>query len=221
MNAAAGQIQGARRRQEDAWRIDRWGPRELLAIVADGLGGHPGGDIASTLAVAAFGEHFAAARDQAQGAAADWLGGALRTAHQALRSRQRTEPALRGMATTLVALYLREDRYWCISVGDSYLLRLRQSHIACLNELHSEMGGVTSCVGYNLAHIDLIEARAIEPGDRFLLASDGIATLNADALAASFGAAPDPDAAVTTLLRAVEDASIATQDNVTLVAAFA
>lgn len=221
MIAAGGQIQGARRRQEDAWRIDTWTPEEMLGIVADGLGGHPAGDIASTLGVAAFGRRFAGAREDGEGTPADWLRNAMKASDLELRARVREEPALRGMATTLVALYLRETGFWAASVGDSYLLQLRGERLDCLNELHAESGGVTSCVGYNLTRLDVVARRALEPGDRFLLASDGIATLGSDEVAALLGGADDPEMAVRDLLAAVEEQALPSQDNATLVAVFA
>lgn len=221
MIAAGGQIQGARRRQEDAWRIDTWTPGEILGMVADGLGGHPAGDIASTVGVAAFGRRFAGAREEGEGTPADWLRNAMRAADLELRARVRQDPALRGMATTLVALYLQEDGFWAASVGDSYLLQLRGERLTCLNELHSESGGVTSCVGYNLTRLDVVARRGLEAGDRFLLASDGIATLGSVEVAALLGGADDPEMAVSDLLAAVEEQALPSQDNVTLVAVFA
>lgn len=221
MIAAGGQIQGARRRQEDAWRLDRWGAGELLCVVADGLGGHPAGDIASTAAVSAFGRRLADVREEGGAAPDEWLRSAMRAADLELRARQRDEPVLRGMATTLVALYLRDGMFWFASVGDSYLLRLRQAELACLNELHSESGGVTSCVGYNLTRLDLGGPGEVEPGDRFLLASDGVATLDAVALTGLLAGAATPDEAVRDVLLAVDEQAVAHQDNVTLVAVFA
>lgn len=220
MIAAGGQIQGARRRQEDAWRIDTWTPEEMLGIVADGLGGHPAGDIASTLGVAAFGRRFAGAREDGEGTPADWLRNAMKAADLELRARVREEPALRGMATTLVALYLRETGFWAASVGDSYLLLLREGRLMRLNELHAEAGGVTSCVGFNLSRVDVADTLAVHPGDRFLLASDGIVVLD-DAEVAEFLGRDDAQAAVRGMLAAVEQAQLPNQDNATVVAVLA
>jgi len=87
--------------------------------------------------------------------------------------------------------------------------------------LHTEGGGVTSCLGFNLSRVDLADRLLVEPGDRYLLASDGIATLDSDEIAGLLGAAPDPESAIGELLAAIEASALPNQDNVTIVAAFA
>lgn len=221
MKAAGGQIQGTRMRQEDCWSLERLDDGAMLAVVADGLGGHPGGDIASREGVAEVKRAFLEQRAAAEAQPREWLKQAVMAADQHLRSLQRADAELHGMATTLVALYLRAGEFWAASVGDSYLLLQRRGQLLVLNELHAEGGGVTSCVGFHLSRVDLADRLAVEPGDRFLLASDGIATLEAGEIGALLGAAPDPEGAVRDVLRAVEDAALPNQDNVTLVSVFA
>lgn len=222
MNAAGAQIQGTRMRQEDSWSLDRWGEGELLAIVADGLGGHPSGNIASREAVAEFKRIFAEHRAAApEVTPRDWLKEAVLAADLHLRALQREDPELHGMATTLVALYARGGEFWAASVGDSYLLLRRGDQLLVLNELHAEGGGVTSCIGFHLSRVDLADRLAIEPGDRFLLASDGIATLDADEIGVLLAAAADPEGAVSAVLHAIEECALPNQDNVTLVAVLA
>lgn len=220
MNAAGGQIQGTRMRQEDAWVVERCGDGELLAIVADGLGGHPAGDVASREAVAEIKRAFLELREAAQATPREWLKDAVLAADTQLRAMQRRNPELHGMATTLVALYLRDREFWAASVGDSYLLLLRQGQLLVLNELHAEGGGVTSCLGFHLSRVDLADRLAVEAGDRFLLASDGVATLDADEIGALLGAATGPDGVIREVLGAIEESALPNQDNVTLVAVF-
>jgi serine/threonine protein phosphatase PrpC len=88
-----------------------------------------------------------------------------------------------------------------------------------LNELHSEAGGVTSCLGFNLARVDIADMLPAAAGDCFLLASDGVVTLDDDEVSAFLEGGPEPEAAVSGLLKAVEDAALPGQDNVTLVVA--
>lgn len=218
---AGGQIQGTRLRQEDAWRLERFAADECLALVADGLGGHPAGDVASSEAVAEFTRAFAQYRLAGEAGPREWLKRAMMAADMELRSLQRRNETLAGMATTLVSLYVRGNEFWAASVGDSYLLLRRDGKLLVLNELHAEGGGVTSCVGFNLSRLDLADRLLVEPGDRYLLASDGIAALDAEEINALVGNAATPDDAVRDVLAAIEQAGLPNQDNATVVALFA
>lgn len=221
MTAAGAQIQGTRMRQEDAWHFDRLGERELLAIVADGLGGHPAGDVASRVGLEVLHREFLAQRGGSDALPREWLKHAVLGADAQLRALARSDAELDGMATTLVALYVRGNEFWAASVGDSYLLLRRRGQLMVLNELHAEGGGVTSCVGFNLSRVDLADRLLVEPNDRFLLATDGITTLDADEIGALLGDAADPAGACSDVLRAIEASALPNQDNVTVIAVFA
>jgi len=216
VKAAGGQIQGKRRRQEDAWRLETYGEGEILAVVADGLGGHPAGDVASSEAVREFVQQFTVRRARATATPREWLKESTTAAHEHLHGLARKKRHLREMATTLVAVYVRGSEFWAVSVGDSYMLMLRDGRLIRLNELHSEPGGVTSCLGFNLTRVDIADALAVVPGDRFLLASDGIVTLDDEEVASLLGEA-DANVAVRDMLQAVEFAALPNQDNVTVV----
>lgn len=221
MNAAGGQIQGRRADQEDAWHIETYGATETLVIVADGLGGHPAGDIASREAVAHVAAQFSMRRKRNTGTPRDWLQDTVLSADGHLRDVAGADRDRLGMATTLIVLYARDGAFWAASVGDSYLLLHRDGKLARLNELHSEGGGVTSCLGFNLTRLDIAERLAIEPHDRFLCASDGLATLDDSEIRGLLAAAPDPATAVRDLLAALEDADQPYQDNATVAVLFA
>jgi serine/threonine protein phosphatase PrpC len=221
VQAAGGQIQGRRRRQEDAWALERYGDDEVLALVADGLGGHPAGDVASREGVREFVKQFADRRARGTATPRQWLQDSTLATHGVLVEMTRTDRKLREMATTLVVLYVRGAQFWAVSVGDSYLLLRRRGKLVRLNELHSEAGGVTSCLGFNLSRVDIADGLAVEAGDRFLIASDGIVTLDEAEVTGLLGAAPDADAAARDLLDAVDKADLPTQDNTTVVAVFA
>jgi serine/threonine protein phosphatase PrpC len=217
LRAAGGQVQGKRRRQEDAFQIERYDAGDVLAIVADGLGGHPAGDVASHEAVRELALQFGRRRDDGKKTPRQWLEEATLATHEHLQEMTRTNRNLREMATTLIALYVRKAEFWAVSVGDSYLLLQRGERLVRLNELHSEGGGVTSCVGYNLARVDIADTLAVMPGDRFLLASDGIIALDDVEVSAVLRAAADAEAAVKGLLAGVEHVALPTQDNATAV----
>lgn len=218
MQVAGGQIQGRREDQEDCWRVEHFGKFECVAALADGLGGHPAGDVASREAVRDFAQQFAAKRADPQGGPRLWLQEATLETDRMLRALAIKKPLYRGMATTLVALYVKGDKFWAASVGDSYLLLLRDGRLMRLNELHAEGGGVTSCVGYNLSRVDIADTLPAAPGDRFLLASDGVIVLEDEEVTRFLGDAADAPAAVKRLLDAVEEARNPGQDNTTVVA---
>lgn len=122
-----------RQRNEDSWATV---PEIGLAVVADGMGGHPGGDVASreaTDAVVAELSRLRAGRgdDPLDGNLHESLGEAMArcvlTGHEAVRLRGTREPGLRGMGTTLTALTVHaESGRWAVGhAGDSraYLLR--------------------------------------------------------------------------------------------------
>jgi PPM family protein phosphatase len=221
LRGAGGQIQGKRRRQEDAWALERYADDEVLALVADGLGGHPAGDVASHEAVKQFVRQFAERRDRGTGTPRAWLQDTTLGTHAVLVEMTRTDRKLREMATTLVALYVRGAQFWAVSVGDSYLLMMRQGKLLRLNELHTEGGGVTSCLGFNLSRVDIADGLAVEPGDRFLVASDGLVTLDEAEVTRLLGDAADAETAARELLGAVDAAELPTQDNTTAVVVLA
>lgn len=213
------QIQGQRQRQEDAFVIEYFADDEVLAGVADGLGGHPAGDIASREGLQEFFRQFSSLRRQGVGTPRHWLEESVHTAQRHLLKFQRDNAELFGMATTLVALYAKGKTLWAAGVGDSFLLRLRCGKLLVLNELHGENGGVTSAIGIHLEQIDL-SSHQMESGDRYLLASDGIMTLTESEMARLLAGAGDPRAAVHALFAAIESRAHPFQDNVTVVAVF-
>ena len=219
--AAGGQVQGKRRRQEDAFHVDCYESGDVLAIVADGLGGHPAGDVASREAVREFAMQFGRRRDDGKKTPRQWLQEATMATHEHLLEMTRANRDLREMATTLIALYVRKNEFWAVSVGDSYLLLQRGDRLVRLNELHSEGGGVTSCLGYNLARVDVADTLAVHQGDRFLLASDGIIALDDAEVSAYLKEAADAAAAVKGLLAGVEHVALPNQDNATAVVVLA
>ena len=233
---------GARARQEDALACDvPEGGGAGLVVLADGCGGHAGGEIASRAAVAAaLGELGTAA------GAAPRLPDILRAAVEAANGAVRSEAAragMRDMRTTLLALAVHgRDLYWA-SVGDSPLYLLRDGQLRRLNETHSlaahldvlvaagEMTEreadthparhcLTSALGAErVERLDCPDAPlALRPGDAVLAASDGVLTLGDGAIAAAL--APEATEAFSTpassLRAAVLDAATDNQDNIAI-----
>jgi serine/threonine protein phosphatase PrpC len=164
----------------------------VLALLADGMGGHEGGELASKLAM----EGIARSYYSSMGPPPEALDEALRTANGEVYQASRKRSALRGMGTTCVAVVLRDDRAWWAWVGDSRLYLLRSGQIYQMSEDHTVVhqlvrkGLLTPEEAYNHPDRSVLE-RAIgtrvqvepsigkEPiylasGDRLLLCSDGL-----------------------------------------------
>ena len=206
--------------------------------VADGLGGHQGGEVASAMAVeplaALDGRAFADADE-----AAEALTAAIRAANQAILQRGRSDPELWGMGTTVTAAAVAHDRVLQLAhVGDSraYLLRkgapLRQlttDHTVVAEAverglltrqqaaIHPQRGVVTRAVGLDPdVLVDLPEPLELEPGDQVLLCSDGLTeVVDDDQIAAVLADQADGDDACATLIAAANRAG--GPDNVTVV----
>jgi protein phosphatase len=206
--------------------------------VADGLGGHQGGEVASAMAVeplaALDGRAFADA-GQAAGALAEAIG----EANLAILRRARSDPELWGMGTTVTAAAVAGDRVLQLAhVGDSraYLLRadapLRQlttDHTVVQEAVarglltrqqaavHPQRGVVTRAVGLDpKVPVDLPEPLELEPGDQVLLCTDGLTeVVDDDRIAAVLISQADGDDACRALIAAANQGG--GPDNVTVV----
>ena len=103
----------------------------LVAVLADGMGGHTAGALASRMVC----ESFVAAFAGLNGSRPERLLNALRSANDAIAAKVEANPVLSGMGSTLVAAVLSDDGVEWVSVGDSPLLLFRRGEIA-----HSERG---------------------------------------------------------------------------------
>ena len=230
--------QGARRYQEDAAIVREEAAGGLTAVLADGMGGHAGGAVASETAGTAFLEAFAAASGQTRMR----LAAALDDANAALAARAALNPDLAGMGCTLVATAFGPAGLDWMSVGDSPLYLVRSGRIARLNEDHSlapeidrmaEMGRLTweeakahprrhflrsALTGTEIDMVDWSqETLVLEAGDAVIVASDGIHTIEEAEIARLASAHRSPDAIAEALLAAVDGAGDPHQDNTTVV----
>jgi oligopeptide/dipeptide ABC transporter ATP-binding protein len=163
----------------------------LLLVVADGVGGHVGGDVASQMAVETILEVAASSRAEPDAL----LREAIAEANGRIIDRGSREQELAGMGTTVVTLLLVPDGgAWTAHVGDSRAYRQREGHLEAITEDHSlvaefQRRGVlseeeawsdprrnqlTRCLGIRSGvEVDVTRGEAL-PGDRFLLCSDGL-----------------------------------------------
>jgi PPM family protein phosphatase len=106
---------------------------QLLAIVADGMGGHAAGEVASAMATRTLGT---LCYDE-QKPAAPALAGAFEAANQLIYEHSVTNPECSGMGTTCTAVVLRDGCAWLAHVGDSRAYIVRDGQIYQLSEDHS------------------------------------------------------------------------------------
>lgn len=192
-----------RTRNEDSFVLD---PEHGIVVVADGMGGHPGGDVASRIAARATAD--ALGRALANGSSPadranvtpDARERAMRDSvlegHEAVLARSRAEPRLFGMGTTTSALALdaQGSGYTIGNVGDSrvYLFadgqltqltrddtwledRIRSGEVRREDaQGHPEAHLLTQCVGLDQTPDPRVSSGTSEPGDVFLLCSDGL-----------------------------------------------
>ena len=108
-----------------------------LAVIADGMGGHEGGQEASRMAVETVREVYDHAfRDDPQAALVE----SFAAAHARIQDYAERHPAFHGMGTTCTALVLRGHRLYFAHVGDSRLYLVRNARILRLTRDHSYVG---------------------------------------------------------------------------------
>jgi protein phosphatase len=198
LTAAGRTDQGRRRRRNEDSLLLR--PEHHLFVIADGMGGHAGGDVASKLAVERIGAAFA--EGEAATPAADLAGlprsgselaSAVHAANAAIYGSAKKHAAYRGMGTTVVCARFAplEPRLYVGHVGDSRCYRLRAGALTQITTDHTlgaqgVMGPMASqlerAVGAKPSvRVDVIVASP-RPDDVYLLCSDGLSKM-----------VPDPD----------------------------
>ena len=201
------------------------GDGSLLAVVADGMGGHAGGAVASKVAV----EAFVHALEQGGG-----LADGLQEANAAVGRTAASKGELAGMGATLVAVQVRGDEVRWISVGDSPFYLVSTGKIERLNADHSMAPQIDALVKRGMLTADEAEhhpgrhtlreavmgqplslidkgSRKLGPDAKLLLCSDGVQSISEAEIAASAVKTVDG------VIKAVLDAAREHQDNVTVV----
>ncbi len=235
-----------REHNEDAWMIDL---ESGVFVVADGMGGHAAGEVASALATETVHEILVGApdpeetrlvRDHGLEDSADVLRERLRYAmNQAsirIRRESETRPETRGMGTTLVVLVVDGDHAHLAHVGDSRaylwragrLVRLTRDHTVVQQEIDNgnlspELARLlpnkhilTQSVGFHGPVEPDTTTRMVEPGDVFVLCSDGMTDPVDDEALAKIIAGTPIDMLAHVLVE--EALKAGTEDNVTVVA---
>jgi PPM family protein phosphatase len=214
-----------RQRNEDAYLL-----KEPLFVVADGMGGHRGGDVASALALETIGS--AASPEATPRALVD----EIKRANRAVLERGESDRDLRGMGTTLTAVLTEDAKAHVVHVGDSRAYLLRDGTLQQLTEDHTlvqrmvregrltedeaaqhpQRSILTRALGVD-EDIPVDELSLdIHPGDRLLLCTDGLTNMvERDRIQEILESEDDPQAACDKLIDAANRAG--GDDNITVV----
>lgn len=163
---------------------------EDVYVVADGMGGHSGGEIASQLAVQVIANafkarHFPGPAHEDLPERASELVRAVGAANTAVHARETSAPELKGMGTTVCAARFAPNkrRFYIAHVGDSRMYRLRKGELTQLTSDHTlaqlgvegkQAGYLSRAVGpWENVMVDVLLGEPI-PDDVYLLCSDGL-----------------------------------------------
>ena len=193
LHAARTDVGMIRSGNEDSYAVDMSDTRGVF-MVADGMGGHAAGEVASEMAVQIVVRELGAVQDLQSSESPRRVGQALQHANRAIHDRTLTEVDKQGMGTTASVLLLSGSRYMIGQVGDSRVYLLRDGALIQLTKDHSyvqeqvDLGNltpeqaryhpysnvITRCVGASPDVEADVYVGDAHVGDVFLVASDGL-----------------------------------------------
>lgn len=167
--------------------------KRTLIAVADGMGGHRSGDVASSDTLHNLQFFFS---DIPSGLSAcrlnemivEWLG----SINAIIDSKGRVDEKYKGMGTTLVALAYYEGHFYSMNCGDSRLYRFCDGRLTQLTTDHTfkdvldtgkRTSVITNCIGGGTrnSYVDMVQmTKDVQPGNIYLLCSDGLTDMLSD-----------------------------------------
>ena len=230
---------GGRKVNEDAAKCLILSDEQGCWVVADGLGGHGGGDVASKTAVDTIIEVY----QNKPEFTAEQLDEMLLLAHHAILQGQQDIDRLSAMRSTVVVLMLRDARAWWAHVGDSRLYHFAQGHIVQQTKDHSvpqvmvdagdisadavrhheDRNRLTRSLGNDgkLRTTVLDQALPMGDGDAFLLCTDGFWEFVTESdMQAALSKATTPTSWLTAMEQILLSHAPASHDNYTATAIF-
>ncbi len=216
---------------QDAYHVGRVGAHCQLGVVADGMGGHISGELASRRAVEVLVETLKASRAHPPVA----LARAAQAANVEVYNHAVLHPEHKGMGTTLTAVLIDDQVGLVGHVGDSRAYLLRDGELRRLTDDHSWVADrvrqgllsedeasqhryrnvITNAIGATPTfRLDVLHFE-VQSGDRLLIVSDGVSMLLSEPLMAQLIADATPTEAARRLLREANDRG--SPDNVTAV----
>ena len=170
---------------------------QLLALLADGMGGHQAGDIASRQAVEEIGIAWEATTIDDSEKAVQWFLQHIQQTNQRIFEKGQSQPTLSGMGTTLEVVTLLDNHLALAHVGDSRIYLFREQRLIALTEDHTlvnallKSGEITQEMAENHPRKNIITRSLGMPGslevdvaihriedhDQLLLCSDGLTNM--------------------------------------------
>jgi PPM family protein phosphatase len=192
--AGSTHVGSVRTSNQDSYYLD---PETRFFILADGMGGYTGGEVASSITVKTVASHLGRSLAENQNSSRppqDWLNQAAILANAEILKDAALHPQRKDMGTTLVIALPLKSTLWYAHVGDSRLYRWRENILEQLTKDHSlvaemvDRGLLTPeearrhqyrnvlsrCLGREDLKQATVAQAAVEPGDRYLLCSDGL-----------------------------------------------
>jgi serine/threonine protein phosphatase PrpC len=188
-----------RKHNEDDCGFYRISNNEVLAIVADGMGGHASGEVASKMAVQIIQEVYT--KDREDQDVLDALRSSFEVANFSILQKSLEQDELNGMGTTATALVIKEDQAFIGHMGDSRAYLFRDAHVTQLTTDHSmvnrmvqqgliseeeakyhpQRNVIYKALGVHRdADLELVGPLPVHVYDTFLLCSDGLTNLVRD-----------------------------------------
>ncbi len=185
---------------EDFLVIKKFGEEEHLFIVADGMGGHQAGNVASKLGVETFVKHYGSLRKKGDSIDKSMLE-SITKANSTVLNKANSELDKRGMGTTFSALLISEEKANIVHIGDSRIYLIREGNIKKITTDHTfvekmvDEGRITAEEARhhpqkNILYMSLGARESFQPdeitdlevreGDIFLLCSDGLTDMVTD-----------------------------------------
>lgn len=224
--AARSDVGRVREGNEDSYLV-----REPLFVVADGMGGHLAGDVASRLAVEVITEETEGSNGEKES-----LVNAVKRANEAIFEKSSTDTNLSGMGTTCTMVFIADGEARVAHVGDSRAYLLRDGRLTQVTddhtlvnrmvkegrlrpedaERHPQRSIITRALGVDATVKVDYKTLKLQQGDRLLLCSDGLnSMIGAPSIQRVLQEATDPETAADDLVRLANDAG--GEDNITVV----
>jgi serine/threonine protein phosphatase PrpC len=161
-----------------------------LFIVADGLGGHNAGEVASKLAVETIAHKIESMRlkiTEGQEELKDTIKSIVKETSQHIYETSLKSPQQKGMGTTIASLWIRNNQFTAFHVGDSRIYRYRNGMLTLMTNDHAnevsvdedQLGEIrrrylTQAIGTTIECEARVISEDLEPMDRFIVCSDGL-----------------------------------------------